>query len=195
MGRLLDGLEERGLLEGAYVFFASDHGEGLVEEEDHGAVFHGPTLYDEAVHVPLIVSGPGVKPGRVREPVSLIDLVPTWLDLAQVPLDPALRGTSLRPWMQGLSRRHPDVFFEKQKEEALPQKGMISWPHKVIWKSDFNIFWIFDLEADPGETTNVVRTLPEEERNRLTGLLKHWKTAVLAPVKGVAVRSAPDESR
>ena len=65
IGRLLDALEERGIADDTIVVLTSDHGEGLDAHEDHGHLFHGPTLYDEVIRVPLIVRGPGFTPRRV----------------------------------------------------------------------------------------------------------------------------------
>jgi arylsulfatase len=77
LGRLLDGLRERGLLEDALVVFTADHGEAMGE---HGVWFaHGHDLTDDLVRVPLIVAGPGVAPGRRSDVVSLVDLVPSLL--------------------------------------------------------------------------------------------------------------------
>jgi arylsulfatase A-like enzyme len=77
VGRLLDGLRERGLLEDALVVFTADHGEAMGE---HGVWFaHGHDLTDDLVRVPLLVSGPGVAPSRRTDVVSLVDLVPSLL--------------------------------------------------------------------------------------------------------------------
>src|SRR5690606_14281634 len=102
IGRLLDGLSERGLLEDTVIVLTSDHGEGLDEAEDDGHRFHGPVLHDEAVRVPLIVAAPGLEPRRVDTPVSLIDLAPTLVDLASLEPFAEHRGLSLRPWLEGL---------------------------------------------------------------------------------------------
>jgi len=68
----------------AVVAFTSDHGEALGE---HGAWGHGLNLYQEAIAVPLMVRGPGVTTGEVDEPVQLLDLGPTLLELCGRPVD------------------------------------------------------------------------------------------------------------
>src|SRR5262249_47749935 len=80
VGRLLDRLAARGLLDRAIVAVVSDHGEGL---GDHGEAEHGLLLYREALHVPVIVRLPGgVHAGtRVRGSVALTDVAPTLLAL------------------------------------------------------------------------------------------------------------------
>jgi choline-sulfatase len=89
---MLEELDALGLREDTVFAFISDHGESWGErfaaKEDVKGVYHmhGATLYDEIVHVPLIVSAPGLlEPGVVREQVRSVDLMPTLLELAGVP--------------------------------------------------------------------------------------------------------------
>src|SRR5207249_5016948 len=72
--RLLDGLAALGVRDSTIVVVTADHGE---EFQEHGKLTHGPDLYDELLHVPLVVVGPGVSPGRVPEQVQGIDVFPT----------------------------------------------------------------------------------------------------------------------
>lgn len=185
IGRLIDGLQEKGLLENTVVVLTSDHGEGLDKEDDHGKLYHGPTLYDEVMRVPLLVWAPGLEPQRIKTPVSLIDLLPTFLELAGLPEDPELRGVSLVPWLAGERPEHPPVFFEKHKSEALPQKGMVQWPFKVILVMPYNRVEIYNLEEDPRERNNLAKALPEAEREKLVGLLKYWSTHVIEEKEAV----------
>ncbi len=90
IGRLL-----RNLREDDVVVYFSDHGEELW---DHNGFEHGHTLYDELLRVPLVIKAPGLAPGRVASPVSLLDLTPTVLDLLGLPND-GLDGVSLLPAM------------------------------------------------------------------------------------------------
>lgn len=75
VGRLLDGLRERGRYDDAMIVVTADHGEGLGEQEYWFA--HGEHLTDPIVHVPLLIRAPGLAAGRRADPVSLLDLVPT----------------------------------------------------------------------------------------------------------------------
>jgi arylsulfatase A-like enzyme len=188
IGRLLDALQERGLADDTIVVLTSDHGEGLDPGADHGHLFHGPTLYDEVIRVPLIVRGPGYAPRRVQTPVSLIDLPPTFQALLGQPPAPELRGLSLVPWLAGDDPPHPPVFFEKQKESALPQKGMVLWPYKVILVLPYNRIRIYNLAEDPAEQRELKKELPPEDVRRLVGLLKYWSNEVLVPVEPTAPR-------
>ena len=81
----LRGLEERGRLGETLVVFTSVHGEELL---DHGYLGHAWTLYDEVLHVPLIIRGPAVlTPSRTEVRVSLVDLLPTLLNIYAIPHD------------------------------------------------------------------------------------------------------------
>ncbi len=95
---LFASMEAMGLLENTLVIVTSDHGEAFLE---HGLVGHGSDVYEEAVHIPLLVAGPGVAAGRrVSEPVGLIDIAPTVLDWLGVPRPPELMGRSLAPFLR-----------------------------------------------------------------------------------------------
>src|SRR5690606_9113771 len=77
----------------AVVIVTADHGE---EFGDHGGRYHGSSVYDEQVRVPLVVDIPGVTEGRrVKEPVQTIDLLPTVLSGLSVPIPPRIRGRDL----------------------------------------------------------------------------------------------------
>ena len=93
VGRLLDRLAARGILDRAIVTLVSDHGEGL---GDHGEAEHGLFLYREALHVPLVVRLPGGARGgtRVAGAAALVDVAPTLLEFAGTPID-GVDGQSL----------------------------------------------------------------------------------------------------
>jgi len=93
VGAFLGVLTRLGLAERSIVVITSDHGE---EFREHGGTGHGRTLHREVLQVPLLVWAPGLlAPARVAPPASLLDVVPTVLDLLGLPPDPAHRGTSL----------------------------------------------------------------------------------------------------
>src|SRR5262249_29376716 len=79
--KLLDGLDALGLADATVVTLTADHGE---EFGEHGLPGHGKALFEESLHVPLIVRAPGIAPAGARVPAlaSLIDVVPTALELA-----------------------------------------------------------------------------------------------------------------
>ncbi len=155
---LFDGLRERKLLDDAIVVVTADHGE---EFDEHGFMSHGDTLYDTALHVPLIVLGPGVPAGRVvDDAVSLLDVAPTILALARLPGEPRFQGRSLVPLLTGtappvdviaqLAPSQPD--FDPRKHTA----ALIRGTHKLMtlappWQSRAGEAQLYDLAADPDE--------------------------------------------
>jgi arylsulfatase A-like enzyme len=90
-------LRDEGVLARAIVIVTSDHGEDLWDHDAVDIPRHGHTLYEEVVHVPLLMRAPGLIPAgiRVRTPISLIDLAPTLLGLAGLPPRRSMRGQNM----------------------------------------------------------------------------------------------------
>jgi arylsulfatase A-like enzyme len=102
--RLFRRLRQRGLLDHTIVVLTADHGE---EFDEHGGMQHGTALYEETVHVPLMMAGPGLPAGQVvTDEVSLVDVAPTLLALLGLPPEPRFEGRSLLD--RSGSRAHPD---------------------------------------------------------------------------------------
>src|SRR5439155_1325900 len=96
---LLDAVRSCRLARPVLTIVTADHGEEFL---DHGSTSHGYTLYDEQIHVPLVVQLPGrIRPSRIGAQVRLIDVPPTILELAGVGSRRGLQGTSLVPLMTG----------------------------------------------------------------------------------------------
>ncbi|MBL8800958.1 MAG: sulfatase [Planctomycetes bacterium] len=167
IGRLFKGLRERGLLENTIVVITADHGQGLME---HNWAAHR-LLYQEQVHVPLIVKLPGVKQApSVKDLVRTIDVFPTVLDYAGVKAPNEVDGRSLRPLIEG----KPDakrIAFGDQINGYDTNAGMaykegrehdqflymaFDWPWKLTYrpmhpdKSE-----LYNVEADPDEAHNL----------------------------------------
>ena len=100
IGRFVRYLKTHQLYDQSTILLVSDHGEGL---GDHGEQEHGLFIYNEAIHVPLIVKpAAGVGAGRrIPDVVQLADIVPTVLDLVKAPAPGNLRGRSLKPLTEG----------------------------------------------------------------------------------------------
>jgi arylsulfatase A-like enzyme len=158
--QLFEELERRGFLENSLVVITADHGEEFAE---HGWMSHGRTLYEESVHVPFIVVGPGVAAGRrVAENVSLIDLAPTLLDLLGLPAEPRFEGRSLAPLVRpgsGADRgtgAGPDILM--QLEPSVPvaldgrvhSRALLRGGRKFLIRRDGGTE-LFDLVIDPAE--------------------------------------------
>jgi choline-sulfatase len=98
VGRLLDALDADGRLPETLVVVVGDHGEMLGE---HGEQTHGYFIYDAAVHIPLIVAGPGLAAKEIRDQVRIVDVMPTALDLLGTAAPKAVQGVSLLPLLRG----------------------------------------------------------------------------------------------
>jgi arylsulfatase A-like enzyme len=186
IGRFLEAIGDRLASGRALVLFTSDHGEEFME---HGSLGHERTLYQEVIHVPLILSRPGVLPAGVvvEEPVSHLDLVPSLLDLAGLPPEPSLPGRSLAglargetavPAMEGPILSEEDFIGYRTTTHRLraAREGMT----KVILSSP-NAFGIgpwgretYDLAEDPLETHDLDGEAAGAER--LEAHLREWIT-------------------
>jgi arylsulfatase A-like enzyme len=152
---MMEELAGRDLLRNTAVLFFADHGE---EFGDHGAAFHGQTLYDEAVRVPLLLVAPGLAAGRVSSPVSLLDLPPTAMELlgldAHIP--DGWVGRSLLEAPAG------PVFVEVFQPGGTQRlHGVLRWPWKLIYRQDSNLFELYDLANDPTERMNLYDPVPD----------------------------------
>jgi arylsulfatase A-like enzyme/Tfp pilus assembly protein PilF len=99
VGKFLSDLRTRGLYDGAVIAVMADHGEALGE---HGEDTHGFFLYDETIHVPLVIKLPGAAPAgkdlpgkRIENRVGLVDVLPTILQAVKIPVPPEVQGESL----------------------------------------------------------------------------------------------------
>jgi arylsulfatase A-like enzyme len=109
VGRLLDALERKHLLETSAIVLTGDHGESL---GDHGEREHGIFLYEAALHVPLVIRAPGVRPHRIHGVVSLVDIMPTVLDLLGFFVPHSIDGESLMPALRGHGREDRVAYGE-----------------------------------------------------------------------------------
>ncbi|RMH41988.1 MAG: hypothetical protein D6689_09535 [Deltaproteobacteria bacterium] len=157
IGRILDAIDRHGLSDTTAVVVVSDHGEafGVHRVAGKNMYFHGQTLYDELLRVPLIARVPGVAPRRVDDPVMLIDVAPTLAELMGAEVPPAFAGRSLVPYLAGEPVDPRPAFAE-----LLPAP---SWNHewkmmvtadgrwKIIYRISDNRWELYDLADDPEE--------------------------------------------
>jgi arylsulfatase A-like enzyme len=162
-GRLISALDTRGLLKHTIVVVVSDHGEEFLE---HGGVLHGYTLYQEQLHVPLILHGPELPPGRVDAVTRNIDLMPTLLDLLGLQHPTGMQGESLLPLI-GSGRDDGRYVFSEAgiravktvKMRALKADG---WKYIETLLPPDAPPQLFDLSEDPGEQVDLFTKQPEQ---------------------------------
>jgi choline-sulfatase len=171
LGSFLSALEKRGLKEKTLFVLISDHG---TEFAEHGAFDHGHTLYDELVHVPFVISGPGVKKGRVlKEQVTTLDVLPTVLELTGLPVSKELKsqmaGRSLAQVVTGGSLSGADVFTETDLRNFTHKRALrTSDGWKLILTLETGAEELYNLRKDPSEKNN----LAEKETGRREKLRK-----------------------
>lgn len=161
VGRMMDALERTDQLKDTIVIFMSDHGELL---GDHGVYLKGPHFYDPAVRVPLIISWPKHLEGnrRIRSMVELVDLAPTLLDAANLPMYKGMQGRSLWPLLTGEIKEdthREDVyceFYNSQVREDTAFGTMLRTKrYKLVVYHGHQLGELYHLEDDPNERHNL----------------------------------------
>jgi arylsulfatase A-like enzyme/Flp pilus assembly protein TadD len=192
VGRLLAWIDEKGRGRNTMVVIVGDHGESL---GDHGENSHGVFLYESTMRVPLVMAFPGRIPENTvcKEAVSIADVCPTVLDFFGIEAAGlALQGKSVRSFLGESGSREVPLYIETRFSlECMgwsPLEGVIlgDWkyiraPHKEL----------YDLEADPGETKNLI-ALEEERGHMMEALLDSLEGSLTKEEAGLA-RFAPDE--
>jgi tetratricopeptide (TPR) repeat protein len=141
---------------------AGDHGEGL---GDHGEDEHGLLTYDSTLHVPWIVRLPGKRRQElvVSQKVSLVDVLPTMLDLVGAPVPTGIDGTSRAGLVRGWTSPRGDVLYAESQYPRI----RFGWHELSVVRDDrFKLVRgrrteLFDYRADPGETTNIADREPQ----------------------------------
>jgi arylsulfatase A-like enzyme len=191
VGRLVT--EVRARRPGTIVILAADHGE---EFDEHGGRYHGSSLYEEQLRIPLIVSIPGAEPHVVDGQVQLLDVTPTVLNLLDISVPARMRGTDLGPWLAtppAPAARLPPAFAELEDKRMVSLGG-----EKLICDMRLGSCAYYDLTTDPRERRNLAEERPERAAF-LRGLLDHWLDAHLdfepPPVAGAAASLEPVVSK
>jgi arylsulfatase A-like enzyme/Tfp pilus assembly protein PilF len=157
LGRVLDALERDSRLERTVVAVLGDHGEMLGE---HGELTHGFFVYDSAVRIPLVVAAPGLLPREVRDQVRIVDVMPTLLELLEVPVPKAVQGTSLLPLARGERLNLMAV------SESWFPRFHYGWSELVAVQDErFKLIRaprreLYDLERDPLEAKDLAASDP-----------------------------------
>lgn len=155
-GKLLAKLEAEGLYDETMIVLTADHGE---EFNEHGGFWHGLTLYDEQIHVPLVIkwanTGPGARDGAESGIARLIDVGPTILAASGLDAPDTMQGVDLRAPFSTRSEKDQQVYSEEDHE------GNVLWSlrtenEKLIVANPRNPRGLpereyFDVSSDPGE--------------------------------------------
>lgn len=193
---LVEALGDRGLLENTYFVLTADHGEAFLE---HGFVAHGANVHHEVVNVPLVVTGPDVPAGRrLANPVPMVDLMPTILELLGAPGSGGEMGRSQAAVVRGAPENDGPprpIYSEAWAERAYRARGfeIIPQPTIALRLGDLKIvrsrisgkgsdagayrYELYDLASDPREEVDLFDEQAESAAE-LIGLLETYDALV-----------------
>lgn len=190
---VLDKIKELGLWENTMVVLNADHGEAFGE---HGRYYHGRTIYEEQVRVPLIIKPPqSLATGKaIHGPVRNLDIMPTILDYCDIQTPAEIQGQSLRPFIiNGHSPNLPTCLetfgYPKGKSSIFQLIGYRQGEYKLIFDLVADRTELYHLYQDPGETNDLLAegeaplSLKEREAELRADLLKSLNIKRLAGLK------------
>jgi arylsulfatase A-like enzyme len=202
IGKLLAGLKKQRLYDNSIIIVTSDHGEEFMER---GWIGHCTTLYQELLHVPLVVKLPGHNDAQVVESsVGLIDLMPTILQYLGHKIPDGVEGKALdlssgNPVRSGpifsetfnyILQKHqlPNV-DEPKRNEPIALRSIILGSRKLIYDERKGLRQIYELSQDPTERRNLSDQASEQNR-RVEVLLSRWRDYVKTKQKAGPLQDA-----
>lgn len=168
LGRVLAALTAAGLDTNTIVVAFGDHGYHLGEKEISGK----NSLWERSTHVPLVMAGPGIPRRDVNDPVEILDLYPTLVELASLPARQGLEGQSLVPQMRGARRTRPAITTANQGNHAV---RTAEW--RYIRYADGSEE-LYDRGVDPNEWTNLAK---DPKHRRTVQDLAKWLPKIDRP--------------
>jgi len=162
LSRVMNYLAEHQLFDRTIVVVIGDHGESLGE---HGEPTHGLFVYESVVHVPFIIRAPfaNMQGRRVSEPVRMVDVMPTVLDLLGQSASPAIDGRTLVPLMTGAQQASRWEVYSESRYGF----DRFGWsPLGALREGRFKVILaprpeLYDLETDPNESVNLYQERPD----------------------------------
>jgi arylsulfatase A-like enzyme len=156
VGKLITTLKDEKLYPKTAIFVAADYGESLGA---HGEDTHGIFLYDETIHIPLLMKMPDAQPGakHVSAKVRLVDVAPTVLEISGLPVPSQMLGQSL---LRAAKSGADQAVYSRT---TLPQRGF-GWSLLESWRAGKYLYIrapkpeLYDLTADPGATHNLAQS-------------------------------------
>jgi arylsulfatase A-like enzyme len=190
INKLITFLKDVGLYDNTLIVFTGDHGDNLMRND----TFAGHSgLYDEVIHVPLILAGNGLPQGkRIHSFVQHIDIVPTLLETLNIDLSSFnIDGISLIPLLQGKEKQiHSEIYaMEAARRRFTIRDEDYKYIYSPTEEDLFHIFWkkrdklyrpvyekrieLYDLKNDSKEQHNIINQLPELGKEMEEKTL-HW---------------------
>jgi arylsulfatase A-like enzyme/Flp pilus assembly protein TadD len=166
VGKIIEDLEERKMLENTLVVIVGDHGEAFGEHREYG---HSVFCYEENLRVPLIFYNARLFPEglTVKDRISLIDILPTLLEIYGMDVPPSVQGKSFAPLLKSDGEKKERFYYLESMygKESLgwaPLTGIIDGPYKYISLPDPELY---DLSSDPREKNNLFSQKEETARS------------------------------
>ena len=152
IGRILDALEKTGQAKNTWIFFTADHGLAV----GHHGLFGKQNMHEHSVRVPFIVKGPGVEEGKIIDTsIYLQDVMPTTLELANVPRPDHVQFKSLLPLLSGKAKSQYDAIYGGYLQV---QRMVRLGDYKLILYPQANQSLLYNLKEDPLEMHNLRET-------------------------------------
>lgn len=199
LGRLMDALKSLDLLEDTVVFYTSDHGSHFKTRNSE----YKRSCHESCVRIPTMIRGPGfMSGGQIRDLVSLVDLPPTVLDAAGLPVPEEMEGNSVKPLVTGQREGwQDDVYIQISEAQVGRAIRTHKWKYCVdapdadgrgdAYSSVYEEQYLYDLDADPYELTNLIgKTSHREVADRLKKRLLDRMAAVGEEIP--EIRAAPE---
>jgi len=177
LGLLIERLKAINSYDNTLIIVTADHGEAFGE---HNLLDHCRTLYDELVRVPLIIKYPSnyKQAGVIEKRVSLVDLFPTILSMLDLPIPANIDGQPL-PKSQHFIIAEWNMRGFDSKKYRRDLKAIYKGKEKYIWASN-SLHELYNLEKDPGETTNLIEKFPQKAQD-MERDLKQWLSSFEPP--------------
>jgi len=181
VGEVVRLLREHRLLDNTILIVTSDHGEAFGE---HGYVWHGSSVYEETIHVPLLIRFPRGHLGgkRISSLTQSIDLMPTVLDLLGLSAPEAeLQGRSCVPLLTGEEQKINDYVFARSLGE---DSCYMVWGTEaaLLLYDDGSRRALYDLRTDPGQTRNIASEDPARVEELTKVFLAHARRQRFPPL-------------
>ncbi len=169
VGRIMDELERLGLRDSTAIVFTSDHGYHLGEH----TFWQKTNLHEEVIRVPLIISAPGMKPGRSKSITELVDIYPTLAQLAGLKIPGSVQGKSLVPILRDPTAKVKEHAIAFNRGHALRSER---WAYMRYTDKTEELY---DMKDDPGQYHNLARG------NEHGAVLKAMRSALDAKLKSI----------
>ena len=190
IGRVYDAINQ--YADDALVIYTSDHGDFLGSHRLNGK---GPATYEEITKIPFVARCKGlIEPGKVNDGlVSHIDITPTILDFAGVPIPKLLQGKSLIPAMRDNNCRVNDYIFMEFERYEIDHDGFGGYqPLRAVFDGRYKLTVnllsgdeLYDLKDDPYEMKNLIFDENLKDiRNSLHDILLNWQNDTRDPLRG-----------